>query len=62
MRMARCTEAGMTRRLLGAGVIYLLFFAVALRLFLTGRHVAALVLVLVVWAALSLWLRFGGMR
>jgi len=42
-----------------AVVIYLLFFAVALKFFLAGRHVLALVIVFTVWAALSLWLYFG---
>ncbi len=45
-----------------AVVIYLLFFAVALKFFLSGHHVLALVIVVITWAALSAWLYFSDSR
>lgn len=43
-----------------AFAVYLLAFAVTLRIFLTGHHFAALAIILAVWAVLTAWLRFGG--
>jgi hypothetical protein len=43
-------------------VVYLVCFAVALRVFLVGHHALALGIVFVAWAILSAWLYFGGGR
>jgi hypothetical protein len=42
--------------------IYLVAFAVALGVFLTGHHKTALAIVFVEWALLSAWQYFGGVR
>ncbi len=43
-----------------AVAVYLFAFSVTLRIFLTAHRLAALAIILAVWAALALWLRFGG--
>jgi hypothetical protein len=42
--------------------IYLVAFAIALGVFLTGHHKAALAIIFVAWAVLSAWQYFGGAR
>lgn len=42
--------------------VYLAFFAISLGFFLKGHHVIALAIVLIVWAALSVWAYVGGAR
>lgn len=39
-------------------LLYLVFFGIALRVFLLGHHIAALVIVLVVWFVCAAWLWF----
>ena len=41
---------------------YLVFFGIALRFFLAGHHILALVTVFTTWAVLSAWLYFGGAK
>lgn len=51
----------MTRRPIATAIaVFLVAFAVALRIFLSGHHAAALLIVVCVWAILAVWLRFGG--
>jgi len=42
--------------------LYLVAFAIALEVFLTGHHKTALAIVFVAWAVLSAWQHFGGAR
>jgi hypothetical protein len=42
--------------------IYLVAFAIALEVFLTGHHKTALAIVFVGWAVLTAWQYFGGAR
>jgi hypothetical protein len=45
-----------------AVLIYLLFFAVALGVFLTGHPRIAFAIIFFAWAILALWIRFGRQR
>lgn len=42
--------------------VYLAFFAISLGFFLKGHHVVALAIVVIVWAALSVWAYLRGSR